>query len=157
LPGTRCDGVAVDIVVLDPVSRFAAVRRVERVLSGLVGARAWAAAMARSPGLGPARRLRWEVVARTPRRFVAAVERLLLWRARSRSGDLLGPRADGLHRERRFRRRDVFPLRDMDFAGSVVRAPRDPDAYLRAQYGPSYLIPPPATERRPHGTVTFDS
>jgi lipopolysaccharide cholinephosphotransferase len=157
LPGTSADGLFIDVVVLDPVSRFGAVRRAERVLSGLVGARPWAAAMARSPGLTARRRLRWTTVAHAPRPLVAGVRRYLLWRAGRRSGEFLGPSAEGLHRERTFRRCDVFPLRDVDFGGLTVRAPRDPDAYLRAQYGPSYLTPPPESQRRRHGMVTFDS
>jgi phosphorylcholine metabolism protein LicD len=80
-----------------------------------------------------------------------------LWRAGSRPANLLGPRADGLHRERTFRREDIFPLRDVEFGGLSVRAPHASDAYLRAQYGPGYLVPPPPAERRPHGAVTFDS
>jgi lipopolysaccharide cholinephosphotransferase len=158
LPGARDDALFVDIVVLDPVSRSAPVRRVERVLSGLVGARPWAAAMARSPALRSRRaRLRWRVVAGTPRGLVSGVRRYLLWRAGRRSGDLLGPSATELHRARYFRRTDIMPLRDVDFGGLTVRAPRDPDAYLRAQYGPDYLVPPPPEQRRVHGVVTFDS
>jgi lipopolysaccharide cholinephosphotransferase len=160
LPGTAHDGLFVDIMVLDPVSRFRAVRRAERVLSGLVGARPWAAAMARSPELaapsGTLRRLRWTAVARAPRRLVDAVERHLLRRARTRRSDLLGPRLGGLHRERTFRRADVFPLQRIEFGGLSVCAPRDPAAYLRAQYGPDYLTPPPAGARRTHGAVRFD-
>ena len=157
LPGTREDGLFVDVVVLDPVSRFALVRRAERVLGGLVGARPWAAALARSPELTRPRRLRWKVVAWTPDRRAGAMRRYLMRRARRRPGDLLGPRADGLHRERTFRRADIFPLGTIDFGGLTVRAPRDPDAYLRAQYGPDYLVPPPPEQRRRHGDVTFDS
>ncbi|HZZ98143.1 MAG TPA: LicD family protein, partial [Jatrophihabitantaceae bacterium] len=110
LPGTAHDGLFVDIVVLDPVSRWRLVRRAERVLSGLVGGRPWAAAMARSPQLrspglsSRLRRLRWTVVTRAPRPLVTGITRYLLWRARVRHSDLLGPRADGLHRARTFRR-----------------------------------------------------
>jgi lipopolysaccharide cholinephosphotransferase len=162
LPGTHHDGLFVDIVVLDPVSRFRLVRRGERVLSGLVGARPWAAAMAdspqlRSPGLRPRlRRLRWTVVARAPRRLVDSIERRLLRRAARRRPEMLGPRAEGLHRERTFRRADIFPLQEIRFGGLSVLAPRDPDAYLRAQYGPDYRTPPPAAARRRHGAVRFD-
>jgi lipopolysaccharide cholinephosphotransferase len=163
LPGTAHDGLFVDIVVLDPVSRVRLVRRAERVLSGLVGARPWAAVMARSPqlrspGLGSRlRRLRWTVVARAPRCVVEGVEQYLLWRARVRRSDLLGPRAEGLHRGRTFRRADIFPLRAIEFGGLSVLAPRDPHAYLCAQYGPAYLTPPPVAQRRTHGSVRFDT
>jgi lipopolysaccharide cholinephosphotransferase len=154
LPGTRHDALFLDIVVLDPVSRSRAVRRVERVLSGLVGARPWASEMARSPAVtSRRRRLRWTVVAHTPRPIVALLRRVLLRRARSRPGDLLGPRADGLHRARTFPRDAIFPLRDVPFGGLTVSAPRDPDAYLRIQYGPDYLTPPPVAARRSHGTA----
>jgi lipopolysaccharide cholinephosphotransferase len=162
LPGTRHEGLFVDIMVLDPVSRFRLVRRCERVLSGLVGARPWAAAMARSPQLrspglcARLRRLRWTVVAHAPRRLVDRVEAELSRRARRRRPELLGPRAEGLHRERTFRRSDIFPLQQVGFGGLTVLAPRDPDAYLRAQYGPGYRTPPPLAERRRHGAVRFD-
>jgi lipopolysaccharide cholinephosphotransferase len=154
LPGTRHDGLFLDIVVLDPVSRSPVVRKVERVLSGLVGARPWASAMSRSPAVtSRRRRLRWAVVAYMPLPLVDLVRRRLLRRAASRSGDLLGPRADGLHYERTFPRDVVFPLSEVAFGGLTVSAPCDPDAYLRIQYGADYLTPPPAAERRSHGTA----
>jgi lipopolysaccharide cholinephosphotransferase len=158
LPGTKHDGLFVDIVVMDPESRFVPVRRAERVLSGAVGGHRYAAAMARSPALRSRRvRLRWRVLARTPRWVVSVARRYLLWRARTRRSDLLGPHFEGLHWARTVRRSDVFPLTDIDFGGRTVRAPGDPGAYLRAQYGPDYLVPPPPEQRRTHGTVTFDS
>ena len=85
------------------------------------------------------------------------IKRYLLWRARQRDTDLLGPHVEGMHWARILRRSDVFPLCDILFGGLTVRGPRDPDACLRAQYGPSYHSPPPEAQRRRHGTVTFDS
>jgi lipopolysaccharide cholinephosphotransferase len=158
LPGTTHDGLFVDIMILDPVSRFSVVRRVERVLSGVVGARPWAAAMARSPqSMSMLRRLRWRAAAALPRRPIRWLERQLLRRAAKRRTDLIGPRAEGIHWARSFRCDHVFPLVDIQFAGMTARAPNDPDACLRTQYGPDYLTPPPVSERRVHSEhVRFD-
>lgn len=159
LPGTRHDGLFVDIMILDPVSRFRLVRWTERILSGFVGARPWAAAMAASPApLSPARRLRWWAVAHAPQRLASYVERHLLRRAATRRSDVIGPRAEGIHWARTFRRSDIFPLQDMSFAGLQVRAPRNPHACLTTQYGPGYLTPPSEDERRSHtDEVWFDT
>jgi lipopolysaccharide cholinephosphotransferase len=158
LPGTRHDGLFVDIMILDPVSRFRLVRRVERVLSGLVGSRPWAAAMAGSPAsLSRRRRVRWWCAAHAPARFVSWLERELLRRAATRRSDLIGPRAEGLHWARTFRRSDIFPLQDMRFAGLQVRAPHSPHACLTTQYGAGYMTPPPESDRRSHtDQVWFD-
>lgn len=158
LPGTTHDGLFVDIMILDPVSRFAVVRGAERILSGLVGARRWAAAMSRSPEpMSMLRRLRWHAAARTPEPVARWLERQLLRRAATRRSDLIGPRAEGIHWARTFHRSEVFPLRELEFADMTAWAPNEPHACLRTQYGADYLTPPRDDERRLHSDhVHFD-
>jgi lipopolysaccharide cholinephosphotransferase len=158
LPGTTHDGLFVDIMVLDPVSRFAPIRTIERILSGLVGARPWAGAMASSPEpMSFVRRLRWRVAAAAPDGVVRRLEEQLLRRASRRHSELIGPRAEGIHRARTYQRSHIFPVRDLEFAGVTTMAPNDPDACLRTQYGPDYMTPPPESERRNHSDqVRFD-
>jgi lipopolysaccharide cholinephosphotransferase len=158
LPGTSHDGLFVDVMVLDPISRFGPVRNVERKRSGLVGARAWARDMARSPNItSRLRRMRWTIAATLPHPISASLERILLRRATRRRSHLIGPRAEGLHLPRNFRRADIFPLIDISFGDVVARGPRDPHAYLRTQYGADYMTPPPEPQRRWHSDVVrFD-
>lgn len=44
---------------------------------------------------------------------------------------------------------DFVPAREIQFSGMTALGPRNPDNVLAAIYGPDYLVPPPAGERKP--------
>ena len=50
---------------------------------------------------------------------------------------------------------DMFPVRDIDFDGMNLCAPRNPDAYLKACFG-DYMALPPEDERYTHLPVVLD-
>lgn len=49
----------------------------------------------------------------------------------------------------------LFPTADIEFDGLVVRAPHDPDAYLRLEYG-DYMKLPPESQRYTHAPIILD-
>jgi lipopolysaccharide cholinephosphotransferase len=158
IPPLQDDALGIDVVVVEPVSRWAVIRRIERQLSGLVATKPWARYMAASPTLESRRkRLRWAVAAHVPDAVVETVRSYLLATTRRRSGRVLGFAVDELHSPRAYPREVIYPLGEQVFEGMTVPAPHDSEAYLRGLYGPTYMQLPPPSERRTHtDQVHFD-
>jgi lipopolysaccharide cholinephosphotransferase len=155
---TADDALFIDVFVADPVSSNALRRRVERRLAWLVTSHAFAAAMAASPlPMSRPRRLRWQLNRAVPARVVRLVDRFLRTAAARRDGTVLGVGRSALCHDVGFPREEIFPLSELDFAGLTVWGPARPHDYLRREYGPDYLTPPPADQRHTHGDqIWFD-
>jgi phosphorylcholine metabolism protein LicD len=158
LPATHHDGLYVDVVIMDPVSPFTIVRRLDRALSWLVATRPWARHMANSPALTSSKaRLRWTVASYVPRFVVVAARRWLDWRAKCRDGTLLAVDIAGLFNGWTYPRESIFPLTEGTFAGLTVPIPADKHAYLIGEYGSDYMTLPPEDQRATHtDQVVFD-
>jgi lipopolysaccharide cholinephosphotransferase len=157
LPPTSHDGLYLDILVTDRVSKSAFVRRLERAMSWLVVTSPWSIYMAKSRHVRSRWvRLRWAVAARVPRSAVRLTDRLLRWTACQRDGQLLSLGPSGLCGW--FNTREtIFPLVDIDFADLKVPAPADSRTYLTTAYGDDYMTPPPLAEQISHtDQVLFD-
>lgn len=44
----------------------------------------------------------------------------------------------------------IFPLKTIDFEGYAISCPHDPHRYLVANFGETYMVPPPVEKRFPH-------
>ena len=157
LPATQHDGLYVDVEIMDPVSQFALVRRVDRALSWLVKTRPWARNMADSPELASSTvRLRWMAASYVPRFLVVAARRWLDWRAACRDSHLLAVGVAGLFNYV-YPADVIFPLTKGTFAGLTVPIPADAIAYLIGEYGNDYMTLPPEDQRATHtDQVLFD-
>ncbi len=158
LHATQHEGLFVDIVIMDPVSQFAIVRRINRALSWLVSTRRWARQMAHSPGLASSKaRLRWTVASYVPQFVVVAARRWLDWRAACYDGTLLAVDVAGLWNGWTYVAETIFPLKEGMFAGLTVPVPADTHAYLIGHYGYDYMTLPPEEHRTTHtDQVVFD-
>jgi lipopolysaccharide cholinephosphotransferase len=158
LPPTSHDGLYLDILVTDRVSKSAFVRRLERAMSWLVVTSPWSIYMAKSRHVQSRTvRLRWAIAARAPQRAIRLTERLLRWTAHRRDGRLLSLGPSGLSGWLNTRE-TIFPLVDIDFADLKVPAPTDSHVYLTMAYGDDYMTPPPLEQRVTHSDqVLFDA
>jgi lipopolysaccharide cholinephosphotransferase len=156
LPPPAHDGLFIDIMTVVPVSRSAVLRRVERAMALLVQTTSYATHMARSPALPRGlQRTKWRVVAHLPHWVIRLLERWLAWRQAKRDGELLGIAPAGLWAA--VPREAIFPLTPLRLGGLTLPGPADPHAYLRAEFGPDYMTPPPEDARETHtDSVTFD-
>jgi lipopolysaccharide cholinephosphotransferase len=48
---------------------------------------------------------------------------------------------------------DIYPLSEITFEDASFFAPHSPEAYLRTQFGPDYMTPPPENKRLQHAYV----
>jgi lipopolysaccharide cholinephosphotransferase len=158
LPAFQHDGLYIDIILMDPVSRWAIVRRLDRSMAWLVTTRPWARSMAHSPGLKSFKtRLRWIVLSRVPRFAVASVRWWLDWRVARRDGSLLGVGLVGSWNAWPYPRDSIFPLIRGTFADLSVPMPSDTNAYLTGEYDSDYMTLPPEGQRITHtDQVLFD-
>lgn len=158
LPATEHDGLYVDVILMDAVSRFPIARRLDRALAWLVTTRPWAQQMASSPGVMSSKaRLRWTAASYAPRFAVEAAGRWLSWRTRRRDGTLLSVERAGLFNGWPYPRSAVFPLTEATFAGLTVPIPADTHNYLIGEYGVDYMTLPPEDQRTTHtDEVLFD-
>lgn len=53
-------------------------------------------------------------------------------------------------------RDDFFPVSQGEFEGVKVPLPAHPDSYMKALYGPDYMVPPPEADRERHVVYEFD-
>jgi lipopolysaccharide cholinephosphotransferase len=158
LPATQHDGLYIDVAIMDPISRFAAVRRFDRGLAWLVRVRPWARQMAASPTINSSKaRVRWILASYVPLAAVGAARRWLDWRAARRDGGLIGVDVAGLFNGWPYPKEVIFPLSEETFAGLTVPVPADPHAYLIGEYGDDYMTLPPEDKRVTHtDDVLFD-
>lgn len=158
LPPTLHDGLSVDIVTMDPVSRFTIVRRLDRSLSWLVATQPRARDLANSPKLKSSRtRLRWMIAAHVPSAVIAIARRWLDWRATRHDGKLLAVHVAGLSYGWTYPSETIFPLSVGTFEDLTVPIPADPHAYLIGEFGNDYMTLPPKDQRTTHtDRVVFD-
>lgn len=55
-----------------------------------------------------------------------------------------------------YERKDFFPVSAGVFEGLNVMLPAHPDPYMKALYGPDYMVPPPEADRERHVVYEFD-
>ena len=158
LQATRHDGLYIDVIIMDPVSQFRNVRRVDRALSWLVSTRPRARDMAHSPShLSTKVRLRWTIASYIPGFVVGAARRWLDWRAAARDPSLLALGTGGICNGWTYPTGVIFPLGEGTFADLTVPVPADTHSYLIGEYGNDYMTLPPEEKRATHTEqVLFD-
>jgi len=148
-PTPRHDELFVDIFIMDRVSRFATVRRLDRILAWFVIQRPFAKSMAASSmSMSLKVRLGLRVLVHSPHWVIALFRQWIDWRSTRRDGALLGLDLAGLYGGFIYRHETIFPLGEGCFADLKVPIPCNTHAYLTSEFDSNYMDLPPLDERR---------